>query len=166
MPRPARTRRALLALLGAAAPLLLAAALAEGAWARWLFALLAAAFPVALMALGALRRDRLGPLAGVFLALFGILAAGLAALLALAGEGADAPRLGGLPPAAAIQIYGLALLPLALVSLAYALTFDRRGLTREDLENLRERLEEGSGEGLRKRRDRGAETAPPGGEGG
>ena len=37
-----------------------------------------------------------------------------------------------------VQLYGMWLLPLALVALAYALTFDRFTLTDEDLRHFRE----------------------------
>lgn len=136
-PRKPRTRSGLLAFLGAASPLLLAALAVDEGWALALLAFLAAAFPVALMALGAVQRGRLGSLALVFAVLLLVLAAGLGALLALRGQGVEEPRFGGLPPPAAVQLLGLTLVPLVLVALAYALAFDRRGVTEEDLERLR-----------------------------
>ena len=89
-----------------------------------LFTLLAVAFPVALIVLGAQRRGRLGgltwPLAGLLL----ILEAGAVAMLALRGQILTAPWVGGLPLATAVQVYGLFLLPQLLVDFAYARTFD------------------------------------------
>ncbi len=105
-----------------------------------LFVLLAAAFPVALIALGAQRGGSLGPLLWPLATLLLILEAGFIAMLALRGSVAAAPWLGGLPLATAVQFYGLFLLPLALVSFAYAWTFERFGLRREDLDELRRRF--------------------------
>ncbi len=104
------------------------------------FALLAMAFPVALIALGAQRHGSLGPLRWPLAALLLILEAGIVTLLALRGSILTAPWLGGLPLAAAVQFYGLFLLPLALVSLAYASTFERFSLRQEDLDELRRRF--------------------------
>jgi len=57
-------------------------------------------------------------------------------MLLLRGQVIDGPWFGGLPGAAAIQLYGLFLAPLLLVALTYALTFDRFGIREEDLERL------------------------------
>jgi len=46
----------------------------------------------------------------------------------------------GLPLATAVQLYGLFLAPLFLVAFAYALTFDRFGLRRDELASLRRRF--------------------------
>jgi len=75
------------------------------------------------------------------MALLVILELSVGAVLALSGgpqEGMAA--LGGLPWAAVVQIVGLWLLPLPLVALAYALTFDRSGIRPDDLESLRRRF--------------------------
>jgi hypothetical protein len=48
----------------------------------------------------------------------------------------DGPWFGGLPPAAAIQLYGLFLTPLLVVGLTYALTFDRFEMRQKDLDRL------------------------------
>ncbi len=105
-----------------------------------LFALLAVAFPVALIALGAQRHGSLGPLVWPLATLLFILEVGFAAMLVLRGSIATAPWLGGLPLAAAVQFYGLFLLPLVLVSFAYAWTFERFGLRQKDLDELRRRF--------------------------
>ncbi len=104
-----------------------------------LFALLATAFPVALIALAGGRSAGLGRLRLPLIVLVLFLEGCVIAMLALRGN-ADAPWLGGLPLAATIQVYGIFLLPLPLVALTYALTFDRLGLRRQDLEELRRRF--------------------------
>ncbi len=105
-----------------------------------LIVLLSVAFPVALIALGVQRRGSLGPLLWPLTGLLLILEAGFAAMLMLRGSVLTAPWVGGLPLATAVQFYGLFLLPLVLVSLAYAWTFDRHGLRQEDLDELRRRF--------------------------
>lgn len=102
-----------------------------------LFTVLAMAYPVALIVLGGARGVRLGPLGPPLLLLLAILEGSCLGMLLLRGRVADGPWLGGLPLAAALQIYGLWLGPLVLVALAYALTFDRFELREEDLERLR-----------------------------
>lgn len=101
-----------------------------------LFAALAAAFPVALAILGATRGGRLGPLRVPLLALFVILESCVFGMFVFRGRLEELPWVGGLPLAAAIQLYGMWLLPLALVTITYALTFDSFTLTEEDLDRL------------------------------
>ncbi len=67
-------------------------------------------------------------------------------MLLLRGRVLEAPWAAGLPLAAAIQLYGMWLAPLALVALAYALTFESFALRGEDLERLRRRFGGGGGE--------------------
>ncbi len=133
-------RRAALAFLGFSSPaLLLAFALGTRA-GDVAFALLAAAFPVALIVLGAGRGGSLGPLFWPLAALLAILVADVVALLALAGSIQTAPWLVGLPLATAVMFYGLFLLPQILVCVAYVWTFDRFGLRQNDLDELRRRF--------------------------
>lgn len=101
------------------------------------FAVLAAGFPVALAIIGASRRGRLGPLGVPLLLLLFILEGCVVGMLALGGRLDELPWVGGLPLAAAVQLYGMWLLPLPLVALAYALTFDSFTLTEDDLKRLR-----------------------------
>jgi hypothetical protein len=108
-----------------------------------LFTVLAMAFPVALIVLGGARGERLGPLGLPLLLLLAILELSSLGMLFLRGRVVEGPWLGGLPLAAALQIYGLWLGPLVLVALAYALTFDRFELREEDLERLRKIGSEG-----------------------
>ncbi len=133
-------RRVALAFLALSSPAMLLALVAGTLAGEVIFTLLAAAFPVALSALGAQRHGSLGPLLWPLAALLLILEAGMVAMLVLRGSILTAPWLGGLPLAMAVQVYGLFLLPLALVSLAYAWSFERFGLRREDLDELRWRF--------------------------
>lgn len=101
-----------------------------------MLAALTAVVPVALMALGAFagggRHAR--TLGRIFLLLGAVLAATALGVLALSGRSVLA---------AVVQLAGLWLLPLPLATLGYALTFDRSGLTREDLDALRRRSRQG-----------------------
>lgn len=121
------TQRFALVLLGLAAPATLFAFCVESAAGPWIAAVAGTVFPVALMALGVLRVKRLrAPL----LLLWGVLTAGLLAVMALPEGGPDVL---GLPAATAILIFVLVPVPLAIVGIAYAATFD----VEEDLERLR-----------------------------
>lgn len=136
--------RSSLVLLALAAPATLLAFCFGGAGGAWVAALSGAAFPVALMGLGAARRGRLGALRWPLLALGVLLAGGLAAVLALPDGG---PDVAGLPLGTAIMIFGIIPVPLALVGLAYAATFERWTLREEDLERIRRIKAEREGEG-------------------
>lgn len=129
--------RLALATLAAAGPALLVAPFVPGPVGAVALAVTSAALPVALMALGAARRGRLGPVGPALAALFVLLCGALLILLALSGRGADAPRWSGFPLAAWVQLGVLLLAPLPLVGLAYALTHDRwTGPSPEDLRRL------------------------------
>lgn len=101
-----------------------------------LFALLAVAFPVAIIVVGASRNGRLGPLVWPLVLLTVVLEAAVATMLWWRGQVAEGPWVAGLPISAAVMIYGLFLAPLLLVGLAYALTFSSFTLREEDLEAL------------------------------
>ena len=118
-----------------ASTLLLVLLTVSGPAAEVAAAVLVAAFPVILIVLG--RRGRLGGLRLVLVSLLLLFAGSLLAMLALAGRVAELPWIGGLPLAAAILVYGLWLVPLVIVVVAYALSFDRHELCGEDLERLR-----------------------------
>lgn len=138
VPGASTARRPALALVAAASVAALAALLVSGRAADWTFALATALLPVALMALGAAGRRGIGPAASALLALFAVLAAAVAGILALSGEAA-ARTVVGFPLAAVVQVVGLWLLPLPVATLAYALSFARTGLSRCDLDELRAR---------------------------
>lgn len=131
-----------LGFLAIASPAILLALLVGTRTSEWTFAVLAAAFPIPLIALGAGRGA-------------GALRVGLVALLvfyeacllgALALHGRDAPWLLGLPLATALELYGAFLAPIPVVGLLYARTFERHGLRRRDLEELRARFRRGEGD--------------------
>lgn len=106
--------------------------------AATLFALTATAFPPALIALGAARRSRLGRLAVPLLLLVLLLEGCVVAMLLLSGQGEIDARWLGLPPATAVMLYGLWLLPLLVVSLLFAWDFRRFGVDDRDLRRLRQ----------------------------
>jgi hypothetical protein len=113
-------------------------------WAPWLYALGGSGAMVSLMALGAVRPTGLGRLGPALALLFVLLAGGFAAVLLLPPPGATPPGIEpvlwlGLPPGAAVLIYGLGLLPFLVVPVAYAWTFPGQVLAEGELEEIRER---------------------------
>jgi hypothetical protein len=120
-----------------------AAAFLPGAtptWAPWLLAL---GIPMALgaiMILGAARgRMGIGPLKYPFAFVVAALVIGFCAALAIpATEGSLSKLWLGLPARAAIVIYGIGLLPIIVLPVAYALTFETQTLNSEDVERVRE----------------------------
>jgi hypothetical protein len=109
-------------------------------WAPWLLAL---GIPIALgaiMILGAARgRMGIGPLKYPFAFVVAVLAIGFGAALALPATESALSRLWlGLPARAAIVIYGIGLLPIIVLPVAYALTFEAQTLSAEDVERVRE----------------------------
>jgi len=120
----------------------------EGAplWAAWLLAL---GIPLALgaiMILGAVRSNQgLGRLAIPFAIVVLVLAIGFGAALTLpGGESATTGLWLGLPPRAAIVIYGVGLLPILVLPVAYALTFESQTLSASDVERVRALASEGA----------------------
>lgn len=110
------------------------------AWAPWLLAL---GIPVALgaiMILGAARgRMGIGPLKYPFAFVVAVLAIGFCAALALPATESPLSKLWlGLPARAAIVIYGIGLLPIIVLPVAYALTFETQTLNAEDVARVRE----------------------------
>ena len=108
-------------------------------WAPWLLAL---GIPVALgaiMILGAARGEAgIGPLKYPFAFVVATLAIGFGAALVLpATEGPLSQLWLGLPARAAIVIYGIGLLPIIVLPVAYALTFESQTLNAEDVERVR-----------------------------
>ena len=109
------------------------------AWAPWLLAL---GIPIslgAIMILGAARgRQGIGPLKLPFLFVVAVLAIGFCAALALpATESPLADLWLGLPARAAVVIYGIGLLPIVVLPVAYALTFETQTLSAQDVERVR-----------------------------
>src|SRR3954468_15976943 len=129
------SHRLALVLLALAAPAALLAFCVSGQVGPWIGAIaVGVVLPLALMVLGAARRGRLGRLWLPLLATALVFAAGWWAILALPHGG---PDVAGLPLATALMIFVLIPLPLVVTGLAYALTFDRLGLTPEALERVR-----------------------------
>ena len=106
-------------------------------WSAWAMGMGTAVVMVASMALGAARGGRIGRLKLPFALVFLILAGGFAAALALPPETAESPLFLGLPPRAAVVLLGIGLLPLLIMPVAYALTFDEMTLSEEDLARVR-----------------------------
>ena len=108
--------------------------------APWALALGTAGALTAMMALGASRRGRLHPLTlGAITLSFLIVAGGFGCALALPpDEGPAGVLVLGLPLRTAIIIYGVGLLPLLVLPLTYALTFDQEILSESDLERVRD----------------------------
>src|SRR6476659_2450214 len=109
-------------------------------WAPWL---LAVGIPAALggiMALGAARGSAgIGKLKFPFAFVFVVLTAGFCLALGLpANEGIESTLWLGLPARAAIVIYGIGLLPIVVLPVAYALTFDTQTLSQSDIDKVRE----------------------------
>ncbi len=109
------------------------------AWAPWLLAL---GIPIslgAIMILGAARGRRgIGPLMLPFLFVVAVLAIGFCAALALPATESPLSKLWlGLPVRAAIVIYGIGLLPIVVLPVAYALTFETQTLSAADVERVR-----------------------------
>ncbi len=108
-------------------------------WAPWLLVL---GIPVALgaiMIVGAARgRSGIGPLRIPFAFVVAVLVIGFGAALALPSTEGPLSKLWlGLPTRAAIVIYGVGLLPIIVLPIAYALTFETQTLSAEDVERVR-----------------------------
>lgn len=107
-------------------------------WAPWAMAVGTTGSLVSAMALGASRGGRVGPLAYPLLFVLVTLVAGFGSALSLPAPAAvDGALWLGLPPPAAVVLYGVGLLPLLVVPLAYAVTFDRMTLDETDWERIR-----------------------------
>lgn len=120
-----------------------AAALVPGptpAWAPWCYMVGTTTVMLATIVLGAARSTGgVGRLAVPFVLIYVLLLAGFGAALALPAEaGPDAPLWLGLPRRAAIVLYGIGIVPLFLLPVAYALTFDSATLREADLARVAE----------------------------
>src|ERR1700694_3288857 len=109
------------------------------AWAPWLLAL---GIPIslgAIMILGAARGRRgIGALKVPFLFVVAVLAIGFCAAPALPATESPLSKLWlGLPARAAVVIYGIGLLPIVVLPVAYALTFETQILSADDVERVR-----------------------------
>jgi len=143
-PAPSRARRAPLAgvVMGTVGiALAYASAFAPppvAAWGPWVMAVALPVTMVALMTLGVVRDDRrLGRLRAPVALVFVLVTGGFLLALGLPAEGPDAPLWFGVPPRAAVILYGVGLLPLFILPLAYALTFDDLTLSDADIARVR-----------------------------
>jgi hypothetical protein len=106
------------------------------------FAIATAALMTAIIVLGAARKGtKLGILAWVFAFTFLVLAAGFSVALSETAVSTDRLYL-GLPAGAAVIIYVVGLIPMAVLPIAYALTFDKMSFDEAELAELRRRLAE------------------------
>lgn len=111
-------------------------------WAPWAMSLGTAALLVSLMALGAVRDGGLGSLGIALCLIFVLLAGGFGLVLSLPSSTARSTDLWlGLPPGAALVLYGIGLVPVLVAPVAYALTFDRMTLSAADLDRVRAAME-------------------------
>jgi hypothetical protein len=107
-------------------------------WGAWSMVLGLATMVVALMMLGIQRKGRgVGRLALPLAFTFVAIVAGFGAALLLPAEQPGAALLLGLPLRAALVLYGVGLLPIIVLPLAYALTFDAMTLSEDDLARVR-----------------------------
>lgn len=112
---------------------------AAPAFAAYALAYGIAASTTGMFILGAVRSGRLAPaLIVAFTIVFvTVIGAFWLALLMPAAEGAGGPLLFGLPRRTAIVLYGVGLIPMFLLPLAYALSFDRGILSEDDIARVR-----------------------------
>jgi drug/metabolite transporter (DMT)-like permease len=108
-------------------------------WAAWLLAIGIPLSVGAIMILGAARGQRgVGSLKIPFAFVIAMLAMGFCAALALPATESEASRLWlGLPLRAAVIIYGIGLLPIVVLPVAYAVTFKTQTLTADDVARVR-----------------------------
>ena len=108
-------------------------------WSPWLVAIAVPMALVAIMILGAARGARgIGRLKIPFGFVALILVMGFIAALALPATESPLSRLWlGLPLRAAIVIYGIGLLPIIVLPVAYALTFETQTLSADDVARVR-----------------------------
>lgn len=109
-------------------------------WGPWLLALGIPGALGGIMVLGASRgRGGVGRLAWPFAFVILTLAIGFSVALALpANESASSELWLGLPLRASVILYGVGLLPIVVLPVAYALTFDTQTLTAADVERVRQ----------------------------
>ncbi len=141
-------QRAALLYLGITSPLILLLFVAPLPFGEEIFTLVMAGYPIALMVMGASRKERLGPVAWPLATLLLILLGVMLGMLAFRGQVEDGPWIGPFPAGAAFLLYGLFLLPVLVSALGYAFTFENWSLRDEDLKDLRRRFggKKGGGE--------------------
>jgi len=107
-------------------------------WAPWALMIGTSTVMLATMVLGASRAGAsIGRLTVPFAAMFLVLLVGFGAVLVMPAETASSPLWLGLPARAAVVLYGVGVLPLFVLPIAYALTFESLTLSEADLERVR-----------------------------
>jgi hypothetical protein len=107
-------------------------------WAPWALMVGTSTIMLATMVLGASRaRGGVGKLAVPFVIIFAILIASFSAALSMPAESASSALWLGLPPRAAVILYGIGVFPLFLLPIAYAVTFETLTLSDDDLARVR-----------------------------
>ncbi len=137
------------------------------AWAAWLLAAGTCLSLVSMMAVGAARNGRIdGRLAAAFGLVLLVVGGGFAALLVLPPAEPGDPTLWlGLPPRAAVLLYGVGVLPFFIVPVAYAWTFDAFTLSEADLERVRSAAKGWKADAAARESMARAEPLPVGGAG-
>jgi hypothetical protein len=104
----------------------------------WLMAMALPVLMVSIMTLGAVRPGaRLGKLAVPFLVVLVLVLGGFLLALSMPPDVAGDSLWLGLPKRAAVIVYGVGIVPLFILPLAYALTFDATTLTQADIDRVR-----------------------------
>ncbi len=104
----------------------------------WIMAVVMPVTMFAIMVLGAVRAGRgIGPLAVPFALVLLLVCGGFAVALWLPPDTVDTPLWLGLPPRAAVILYVVGLLPLFILPVVYALTFDALTLSDDDIARIR-----------------------------
>jgi hypothetical protein len=107
-------------------------------WAAWLLVLGTGTVLTAAMTLGAMRNGRVGRAGWAIAFTWLVIVGGFGAVLLLPPVDPLDPALWlGLPPRAAIVMYGIGLLPFFVVPVTYALTFEEQTLGEAELERVR-----------------------------
>jgi hypothetical protein len=107
-------------------------------WAPWALMIGTSTVMLATMVLGASRAGAsIGRLTLPFAAMFLVLLVGFGAVLVMPAETGSSPLWFGLPARAAVVLYGVGVLPLFVLPIAYALTFESLTLSEADLERVR-----------------------------
>ena len=129
--------------------------------AALVFAIATAALMVAVLVLGATRSNRIGArgLGWVFAFCFVVLAVGFSLALFSPAVTPNSKLWLGLPQGAAIILYVVGVLPLLVLPIAYAVTFDRVTLSEEELDDVRRKLAQLQGERARLKTRSGREEA-------
>ena len=112
----------------------------DAAWAPWCIAIGTCGALMSLMALGSVRRGHITPsLRWVFAGMFLWTAGCFCVALAMpADEGAGGALFIGFPLRSTIVLLGIAVVPILIFPIAWALTFDSSMLSDADLRRLRE----------------------------